>query len=168
MMITLRYYRFFLLVLFGLSLFLLSASFYFEWVKQMAPCPLCIVQRIAVFGLVILYGILFFLKNRTLLITISIIQFFLSSLGLAAAGRQVWLTTLPQAPACVPNLSAVWHYLPLKEILKALLNGSGSCTENHWLFLGFSMPEWMCFFFSLFILAALLQGYKAYRNNHIY
>ncbi|SPX61705.1 disulfide bond formation protein DsbB [Legionella feeleii] len=42
------------ILLAGLSFFILISSFYFQYVKNLQPCPLCLMQRLCVFLLFIL------------------------------------------------------------------------------------------------------------------
>ena len=76
---------------------LLVAAYYFQYVEGLQPCPLCIVQRLAVF-LIGVFALLLAVTNvkpATLLNRIFNGSGLASAvLGFIAAGRQVWLQSL--------------------------------------------------------------------------
>ena len=55
-----------------------------------------------------------------------------------------WLQSLPadQVPECGPGLNYMLENFPISEVLSTVINGSGSCAEVDWTFLGLSMPWW--------------------------
>lgn len=152
-------YRYLNAGVFGLALFLTIASLYFEYVTELAPCPLCIMQRLCVIMLCLVALLGFFISRRALLITHTGLQTFFALLGMATAGRQVWLQHLPldQVPACGPGLNFMLQYFPLKDVAHALFYGSGDCAEVHWTFLHLTMPEWTLAFFAIFLVLIFLQ-----------
>ncbi len=134
------------------------AYFYFQQHKGLAPCPLCMFQRVAMVGVgaFCLLGLIFnprkiFAKILALCVTLS------TMFGLAIAGRQVWLQHLPadQVPECGPDLAFMMDVFPLQEVITKVLAGSGECAEVQWQLLGFSMPEWMVFIFTVMLLISL-------------
>lgn len=140
-----------------ISLIILALSFYFEYVKHLQPCPLCLMQR---FFVLIIFFLSFtavyirFLKTARLL---SILQIIAASLGLFLALRQIWLQNLPsnQIPACLPDISILIRYFPWKDLLHALFWGTGNCAEVTWTWLGLSMPAWSALYFIFIILASV-------------
>lgn len=140
----------------ALALLVLSASFYFEYVLGLLPCPLCLMQRICVFLLLVLTGFSFYAVRKAHII--SFLQMFIACSGLYFALRQLWLQSLPEgtAPACMPGLDILIRYFPWQTIVKALFLGSGDCAEVGWEFLGVSMPGW-CSLYFLFM--TLLCGF---------
>lgn len=129
---------------------LMGYAYFAQFVLELAPCPLCIFQRVAV----ILAGLLFAAAAihhpgqlgsviYAGLITLA------SGLGAAIAGRHVWLQSLPadQVPACGPGLDYMLDVLPLPDVIDMVFTGSGECAEVDWVFLGLSMPAWMLIIF---------------------
>lgn len=142
--------RWYWIGLIGCSALLAVAYFYFQLHKGLAPCPLCLLQRVCLGGVmaVCLLGLLI-RPNIIGSKVIALLSSVFSVLGLAIAGRQVWLQHLPadKVPECGPDLSFMLDAFPLFEVLQTVLAGSGECAEVQWRFLGFSMPEWMVFIF---------------------
>ncbi len=144
---------------------LLVAALYFQYVEGLNPCPLCMVQRYAVgaMGVVLLLLALFNPKpaggfSRSL----HGVGVLGALLGIAAAGRQVWLQSLPPAdvPACGPSLDYMLEALPAGEILTELLKGSGDCAKVDWAFLGLSMGAWMLIVFGVALAYFLFRVLK--------
>ena len=68
----------------------------------------------------------------------------LSLSGVAVAARHIWIQNLPkdQVPACGPGLDYMLETMPLSNVLKELLHGSGECAAKGWTFLTLGIPEW--------------------------
>ena len=124
---------------------LLGFALYKQQADFLEPCPLCIFQRVAfmVMGAVAVLAAIHGPQRTgqwiyTILFTLS------SAFGVAVAGRHVWLQSLPadQVPECGPGLNYMLENFPLSEVLSTVINGSGSCAEVDWTFLGLSMPWW--------------------------
>ena len=138
--------------------FLAVAYFYFEQQLGLAPCPLCMFQRVAMAGIgfFCLLGII--VRPGKVLAKLLAFGVTLSSaIGLAIAGRQVWLQHLPadQVPECGPDLAFMMDAFPLMDVVQKVLSGSGECAEVQWTWLGFSMPEWMVFIFAVMLLISI-------------
>ena len=137
---------------------LIIIALYFQHALGMEPCPLCILQRVAVIaiGLILLLAAVVNPAGpgRRLVGLLTIIA---ASTGGAISGRHVWLQGLPedQVPACGPDLGYMLESFPLAETLKMVLQGSGECAEVSWRLLGLSMPGWMLVIFSGFALFGL-------------
>lgn len=135
------------------SLTLLLAAYYVQYIEHIAPCPLCIMQRIAYYLIAItcLLGIVRAeIKPR---IYASLIMLF-SAIGLGFAIRHIYLQHLPDgmAPACAPSLKFMLENFPLHDLLKVLFYGSGDCSIVTWRLLGLSMAEWSLLGFILFFI----------------
>lgn len=149
--------------LIGLGVFiacagLLASAYYFEYVLYMDPCPLCIMQRIAVL-LVGVAGLLGFLLSRNQMASLLSHGLMILSaiLGLSVAARHVWIQSLPadQVPTCGPSLEYMVDTLPWAEVLAVMLRGNGNCADSHWSFIGLSMPQWVLVWFVGFLLVGI-------------
>jgi disulfide bond formation protein DsbB len=125
---------------------LMGYALYAQEVLALDPCPLCILQRVAV----IVMGLLFLAAGmhnpgRIGGRVYALLLAAAALLGAAVAGRHVWLQYLPpdKVPACGPGLNYMLEAFPLTEVLKLVLSGSGECAEFKWSFLGLSMPAWV-------------------------
>lgn len=134
----------------ALTAFVLFASFYFEYVVGLMPCPLCMMQRICVFLLLAIMGVSFYTLKKAHIICV--LQIIFACAGLYFSLRQLWLQSLPvgKAPACMPGLDVLIRYFPWQTVVKTLFLGTGDCVEVNWRLLGISMPGWSALYF-LFI-----------------
>ena len=121
-------------------------ALYAEHRLLLAPCPLCIFQRIAVIALGVLFLLAALHKPRGIgRIVYAVLIGLTAAAGAGIAGRHVWLQSLPadQVPACGPGLDYIIDSFPLSEALKLVFTGSGECATADWHFLGLSMPAWV-------------------------
>lgn len=131
------------------ALFILTCSLCFQYVLDMEPCPLCLMQRLAVILLLIMSTIGIFVNKSSTGKRIAVTMFLIAGFGLYFASRQLWLQSLPpgHAPACMPGMDVLIQYFPWKDILHALLFGDGDCAEVRWTWLGLTMPAWAAVYF---------------------
>jgi len=159
--------RWYWIGLIGCSALLAIAYFYFQKHMGLPPCPLCMFQRACLVGVAFfcLLGIIFRPKkvgSKFLAFGASVS----AALGLAIAGRQVWLQHLPkdQVPECGPDLEFMLDAFPLMETIQTVLSGSGECAEVLWSFMGLSMPEWMVGVFVVILILCLKMLFTKERN----
>lgn len=159
--------RWYLVGLFGCMALLATAYFYFQKELGLPPCPLCMFQRACLVGVgfFCLLGIIFRPKK----LGAKFLAFgglLCSAIGLAIAGRQVWLQHLPddKVPECGPDLEFMMESFPLMKVIETVMSGSGECAEVQWQFLTFSMPEWMVLVFFVMTLICLKLLFSKERN----
>lgn len=152
--------RLMFLLAFIASLLIMGGALYLEHVVGLEPCPLCIVQRVAVivFGLVCLLAAVHgpALLGRRIYAVLTLLS---AAGGAAIAGRQIWLQGVPadELPACLPSLDYMLEALPFQETLRLLLHGTADCAKISWTLFGMSIPEWSLLAFVGMLLFALYQ-----------
>lgn len=120
-------------------------AYYLEFVQGLAPCPLCIFQRVAMAG-VGLFCLAGWIHGPGVIghrIYAGLAA--LSALaGAAIAARHVWLINLPpdQVPACGPDMGYLLEVMPWTEVFATVLRGDASCAQVEGSFLGVSLPAW--------------------------
>lgn len=143
------------------SLLVLAASYYLEPWVGLAPCALCLSQRLmlGLYALVCLLALLRGPRWRGYAWMASACAVG----GALLAGRHVWLQGGP-APAdgCPMPLLA----RPLGEVLGRLLLGSPDCVSISWSFLDLTLPEWSLLAFVLLAMPAL-YSLLAYRFRQL-
>ena len=133
---------------------LLAYAYYAQYVMHLDPCPLCIFQRIGIFGL----GVMFLIATlhepaafgrRVYAVLLSLLA--LATIGIAL--RHLYVQSLPPdaVPACGASLDFMLKVFSLSEVLVKVLTGSGECAKVTWAFLGLAMPAWV-------LIAALVLG----------
>ncbi|MCR9259907.1 MAG: disulfide bond formation protein B [Pseudomonadaceae bacterium] len=143
--------------------FLLCAALFMEHVMGLAPCPLCMMQRlwIAIVGLIIYASLL----HNPRLGIYPLLGMLASIVGGGFSIRQLWLQSLPadQVPACGPDLQYMLEAFPLSDVLVAMTSGTGDCATVSWSLLGISIPGYvLAGFVVLFVLcfAQLKAGFR--------
>ena len=125
---------------------MMGFALFAQHVLKLDPCPLCILQRIAVISM----GIIFLLAamhnpgklgGRIYSAFIGLVAVF----GIGVAGWHVRLQNLPpdEVPSCGPGLEYMVENFPLRDALSMVFQGSGECAEVVWRLLGLSMPTWV-------------------------
>ncbi len=152
-------YRTIQLLMVFVSTMVFMASFYFEVVKGLQPCPLCLMQRFSVLVLLTfsLMGICLATLTRARLV--ALLQCVFAFAGLFFSSRHLWLQAhlTEQVPACMPGLDVLVKYFPWQDIAHALFWGAGDCAEMNWQWLGLSMPAWsLCYFVFMLFISSLL------------
>ena len=136
------------------------------WVEKqfgLAPCPLCMLQRIMIGGIAVvaLIGAIHNAK-RVGSIIYGIIGLIFSATGLGLAARQIWLQHQPTDThaACLPGLSFIFQTMSFGKALKTILHGSTECGRVRWTFLHLSMPEWSAIAFTVLAIFMIILIFK--------
>lgn len=149
-----------------ICLVLVGSSYYFEYIKGLQPCLLCLTQRwsLMFLGVILLAAVLQNPKKLGIRIY-AVITFLIAALGLYAASRQTWLQHLPidENAACLPGLNYLLQTCPLPHVAKLMLQGSPECGRVTWEFMGFTMAECSLVFFVVFVILGLAQFLLSFR-----
>lgn len=136
---------------------------YFQFIDNLEPCPLCILQRVftMLVGLILLVAVL----HNPKIIGIRIYGFLaglMALIGASISARHVWLQHLPedQVPSCGPGLNFMLDNFPLGDTINMVLRGSGECAEVLWTFIGISIPGWTLMAFLLLAILSLSQLFR--------
>ncbi len=137
---------------------LMGWALWLQYGQGLEPCPLCVLQRIAVIAIGVVF-LIAFIHNplRPGAAAYAMLVLLLAAAGSAFAARQVWLQSLPkdQVPACGMGLSYMMDTMPFREVLDKVLAGSGECAEKGWEFQGLAIPGWTLVFFIAIAIYAL-------------
>src|SRR5512145_3272785 len=142
---------------------LMGYALYAQYVLGLAPCPLCIFQRVAT----IVTGLLFLIAavhnprgvgGRV----------YGALIGLAALGgilisaRHIWIQAQPPGTvaACGADLDYLLEIMPVTEVVSKVLTGSGECGKVDWTFFGLSMPWWVAISLGVLALWAALVNFS--------
>lgn len=140
---------------------MMAFALYSQHVLLLDPCPLCILQRVAVIalGVAFLAAAIHDPQKIGARIYAFLTALFAAS-GAAVAGWHVRLQNLPadEVPSCGPGLEYMVENFPLSDVLGMVLKGSGECAEVAWRFLGLTMPTWV-------LISVLVLGTFAVWNN---
>ena len=141
---------------------MLAYALYAEKVLGLAPCPLCMFQRVGVaavgvvFALAALHG-----PGRAGARVYAVLLVLAAATTVAGAARHVYVQALPPGtvPACGATLDFLLEAFPLLEVIRKVMTGGGECARIDWRFVGLSMPAWVL------IASTALGVYGAYVNS---
>ena len=125
---------------------LMGFALFAQYVLLLDPCPLCVLQRVAVITLGVVFLVAAVHNPESWGRRVYAVLILLAAGdGIAIAGWHVHMQTLPpsEVPSCGPGLDYMIENFPLSEALKMVFKGSGECAEIVWSFLGLSMPSWV-------------------------
>ena len=135
---------------------MLASALVLEHVEGLAPCPMCLMQRLWVIavGLAALIG----LAHDARWGIYPMVTAVAAIIGGSFSIRQLYLQSLPpeEVPACGPPLEWLLDG-PVSDLLSAMTQGTGDCAEVMWTFLGLSIPAWALVGFIAALVLALLQ-----------
>lgn len=139
---------------------MLFAVLYLENTLYLDPCPLCILDRVVIIALGVIFFIACLHGPRTIFTKIyGLLCILLSFIGIALASRHIWLQNLPkdQVPECGPDLYYMLETLPIFDVLKKTLTGSGSCADVSWTFANLTIPEQTLILFVFLLILSVIQ-----------
>lgn len=120
-------------------------ALFFQYVMDLAPCIMCVYQRLAIMA-IISAGLIGFVANKSIIARMIAYALWGTGAiwGLLIAIEHVDMQTnansLFYSCEFIPNFPA---WAPLHEWLPFLFEATGDCGEISWQFLGYSMPQWM-------------------------
>ena len=131
---------------FGACALLTAYALYVQFHQGLEPCPLCIFQRIGIvlLGLTFLAAALHHPRGRGRYaygLAIAVVALATA----AVAARHVYVQSLPPGslPSCGAPLEVLIKLMPLTQLIRKVLTGSGECMAVDWRFLGLTMPAWV-------------------------
>lgn len=144
-----------------ISLSLLGVGLYLQHVQQMAPCPLCIIQRYA-FAAVAIIALLFALMPSRAARTGAVLGTLAALAGAGVAGRHLWVKANPQVSCGIDPLETALNRFPTAELMPFLFSADGFCTVEYPPILGLSIPQWALFWF---VVLAIMLALAAFRRR---
>ena len=142
---------------------LMAYALYAQHVLGLAPCPLCIFQRVAVMAVGAIFLIAALHNPGTLGARIyGGLILLAAACGIGIAARHVWIQAQPPGTvaACGADLDFLMDIMPLTQVVTKVLTGSGECGKVDWQFLGLSMPWWVLIALASLALWALLVNFR--------
>jgi disulfide bond formation protein DsbB len=125
---------------------LMAYALYAEKVLGLAPCPLCMFQRVGITALGVVFLLAALHHPRALGARLyGVLLVLAGTATMYIAGRHVWIQAQPPGtvPACGAPLELMMEMFPLLEVVRKVLTGGGECGAIDWTFLGLSMPAWV-------------------------
>ena len=143
---------------------MLAFGLYLQHVVGLNPCPMCIVQRYALLGVVILAAVGWRLHAPLAVAVSGVLLTLVAGFGGFTAARQSWLQWYPpEVVTCGRDLYGMIENFPLQRVVPMIFKGSGDCTKVDWTFLGGSLANWSFIAFTAFALMGLWVVWRSVR-----
>lgn len=132
-----------------------AGSFFSQYVLGLNPCPLCILQRVAVMSVALaaLLALLLPTAKKGGKLAAALLVSLPTIWGLGVATYQLWLQSLPEGAR--PSCGAPWTFRlrnwPLFDVWEPVVRGFGDCGVREYV-LGVPLPVWSALFFSTALL----------------
>lgn len=145
----------------------LSALF-FQYVLDLAPCIMCVYQRLAILAIFAAGAIGSTGHNNILARTLAYILWGTGAIwGLIIALEHVEMQgnsgSLFFSCEFIPNFP-IWA--PLHEWIPFLFEATGDCGEISWQFFDYSMPQWMIVVYALYTLTLAIVVINRLASAH--
>jgi len=145
---------------------LLAFGLYLQHAVGLEPCPMCIVQRYTMVGVMVLGLLGWRLRNATVLSVLGVLLALKAAFGAFVAARQTWLQWYPpEAVSCGRDFYGMIESFPLGRAIPMIFRGSGDCSKVDWTFLGGSIANWSFLCFVLFMVLGLWLAIQAWRQR---
>lgn len=130
-----------------------ATGLYFQHNMQLAPCVMCIYERVAFLGIACA-ALIGLIAPRSLLLRLLALALGLASAvkGLLLALQHTEYQLNPKPWEQCPLMVEFPETLPLNKWLPQIFESYGSCSELQWSFLGFAMPQWLIVIFAAYVL----------------
>ena len=139
---------------------MMAIALYMQHDMGLEPCPLCMMQRVwlSAAGLIALLAFLHGPQRRGLRVYAAL-TLAACVVGGGFSIRQLYLQSLPpdRVPACGPGLEYMLQSFPLKDVLRAMVSGTGDCAKVDWSLFGMSLPGYVLLGFVVIAGGAALQ-----------
>lgn len=150
-----------LIALSGMAM--LVFGMYLQHGLGLEPCPMCIVQRYALIGVVLLALIGWRWRAWGLSVS-GVLLALMAGFGAFTAARQSWLQWYPpEVVNCGRDFYGMVENFPLNRAIPMIFKGSGDCSKIDWTFLGGSIANWSFVCFVLFGLLGLRVAIQSRR-----
>ena len=142
-----------------IGLLVIACIIYFEF-TGLKPCPMCLLQQLAIL-LICIYALIALLHKpkekgiRIYSFIIGVIALF----GALVALKQVWMQMNPNQyiGSCEAGVDSLFKNLPLLDFLKSLFTSGPDCTQVDWQLFGLSMAFYS---FIIFIVLCTLHFWQ--------
>lgn len=137
---------------------LLIAYIYFDLIKELDACTLCILDRFLLFGIAIIFMISIITNKKFFHITLFSFNLILCLIGIISTTRHIWLQIFRDKSSingfgCGGDFFYYISTLPLAEAIKNIFNNPTPCNEIQWQLFGLSIPMYT---FILFLILTII------------
>lgn len=150
----------------GCSLFALLFAYQFlEKSLNLEPCPLCILDRIVVGLMAVVFAAGLFVDKMGPRLGMLGFNVFLVCIGFVLTGRHVWLQNQPFNPESV-CLAEQPEIQGMMELVKEAFDAQADCGLISWEVFGMSIPMLTLLMFVGFLFLLFAQAFGMYQEKY--
>jgi protein dithiol:quinone oxidoreductase len=139
-------------------------ALYLQHYQDLAPCPLCVMQRYAFMAVGVLCALALLLR-ATGRIVFTALASIAALVGIAIAGHHLWVKAHPGISCGIDPLETALNKLWLADWLPKVFYADGLCSAEHPAILGLSIPQWSLTWFVTLALALLWSVSKSLQQK---
>ncbi len=147
-----------------IAISLLGVGLYLQFVREMAPCPLCIMQRYA-FVAVAIFSLLAFALPKFATRISTALALLAAVTGAVIAGWHLWVKAHPAVSCGIDPLETSLNKLFTARLMPYLFQADGFCTTEYDPILGLSIPQWSLIWFAMFTVVLASFVMRARRSR---
>ena len=138
---------------------LLIAYIYFDMVKELAACTLCVLDRFLLFGIAFLFAISYLTRRAYFFKTIYSLNIILCVIGIVSTIRHIWLQKFQDKDTldgfgCGGDFFYYISTLPILDAISNIFDNPTPCNDIKWQLFGLSIPMYT---FILFIILIIIN-----------
>ncbi|RJF99643.1 disulfide bond formation protein B [Noviherbaspirillum saxi] len=140
---------------------LVGFALYLQHVKEMLPCPLCVLQRYAFVAVGLLCLVFAALPAAAARVGAGLAA-LAALVGGGIAGWHLWVKAHPNVSCGIDPLETSLNKIFTAELMPFLFKADGLCATEYAPIIGLSIPQWSLIWFGIF---ALLLARAALRRS---
>ncbi len=140
----------------------MAGGLFFQHVLKLEPCPLCVLQRVAIIGVGIFAALGLLANGARGQFAAALLATAAALLGAGIAAWHSWILVYPpESMSCGRPFEWFHQDFPLAVWLPKLFAGQGDCLKVDWTFLGLAIPNMALIAFVLLTAATGLAARRA-------
>jgi protein dithiol:quinone oxidoreductase len=139
----------------------LAYALYLQHVKDLAPCPLCVMQRYAFIAVMLGCLVGAFSKYRVLGAVYALLA---ALVGAGIASYHLWVKAHPNSSCGIDPLETALNKIWPAQWLPSVFNADGLCSAAHEPIFGLSIPQWALAWFVALVIVCIFVLIKKEKN----
>ena len=136
---------------------LLIAYIYFDMVKELAACTLCVLDRFLLIGIAFLFAISYLTRRAYFFRTIYSLNIILCLIGVVSTIRHIWLQKFQDKDTldgfgCGGDFFYYISTLPILDAISNIFDNPTPCNDIKWQLFGLSIPMYTFILFLILII----------------
>jgi disulfide bond formation protein DsbB len=144
----------------------MAGALFFQHVLHFEPCPLCVLQRVAIIGAGVFAALGLFAAGVTGLLAATALSGLSALAGAGVAAWHSWIVMYPpESMSCGRPFEWFHEEFPLGTWLPKLFAGEGDCLKIDWSLFGLTIPNLALISFVVLLAAAALAARAAWARR---